>query len=91
MISLIVKVARFFFWIVKIQNKNLNKNGNSVNTEASDFEVNKFRGFFNLMNLTSSCCVVSFIPGHFVTTDPWHLLCTTHVQTENVRKIIFSI
>lgn len=25
----------------------------------------------------------SRIPGHFVTTERWHLLCTTHVQTLN--------
>lgn len=36
-----------------------------------------------LLTLTSSC-----IPGHFVTTVWWHLLCTTHVQTESSLNTI---
>lgn len=33
----------------------------------------------------------SFIPGHLVTTSEWHLLCTTHVQTEKTHTYVTQI
>lgn len=33
----------------------------------------------------------SFMPGHLVTTDEWHRLCTTHVQTANTNLFIVNI
>lgn len=42
---------------------------------------------WNGYKFTSNTHTSSRIPGHFVTTDRWHLLCTTHVQTLNRNMI----
>ena len=46
-----------------------------------------FTSVFDKFIPITSSVLSSFMPGHFVTTCWWHLLCTTHVQTERDKTM----